>query len=261
MSMEAKVETTSCPQPPALAEPERKSWRRHLATSQSPLPRFVRRVRNSVRSFSIPAPKLIFKPILMVFIFVRGWYYFFLRVFICEPLFKAYCTKYGRGLRTDCYVHWIQGKGDIVIGDNVCLDGKISITFAARFSDRPILEIGDNSGIGHECSLVIGNRITIGNGCMIAAGTMIRDSSGHPADPASRAAGQAPEGAEVRPVTIGDGVWIGQRCLIFPGVRIGKGSIISAGSVVHTHVPPYSVVAGNPARIMFRLKPPAEPTP
>jgi acetyltransferase-like isoleucine patch superfamily enzyme len=260
MSMDARAETTSSPQTPAATvAPQRIGWYRYLATSQNPLPRFARRVRNGVRSFGIPAPKFIFKPILVVFLVVRGWYYFFLRVFICEPLFKAYCTKYGRNLRTGCFIHWIMGKGDIVIGDNVILDGKISIMFGARFSDRPILEIGDKTGIGHDCMFVVGKRITIGRDCMIAAGTMIRDSNGHPVDPASRAAGQAPDQSDVRPVTIGDGVWIGHRCLIFPGVRIGTGSIVSAGSVVHMHVPPYSVVAGNPARVMFRLKRPDSP--
>ena len=53
---------------------------------------------------------------------------------------------------------------------------------------------------------------------------------------------------------IPDGVWIGRHCIIFPGVKIGENSVISAGSVVRTHVPSYSVVAGNPAKVMFRLK-------
>ena len=85
------------------------------------------------------------------------------------------------------------------------------------------------------------------------------DSNGHPADPAQRAAGEPPPEDEVRPVTIGDGVWIGVKCIVFPGVRIGNGSIISAGSVVRSHIPPYSVAAGNPAKVMLRLKKPETP--
>ncbi len=56
-----------------------------------------------------------------------------------------------------------------------------------------------------------------------------------------------------RAATIGDDVWIGKNCLVFPGVRIGNGAIVSAGSVVRKHVPPYAVVAGNPAQVVFRL--------
>jgi acetyltransferase-like isoleucine patch superfamily enzyme len=66
-----------------------------------------------------------------------------------------------------------------------------------------------------------------------------------------------PATEEVRPVTIGDDVWIGKGCIIFPGVRIGDCAIISAGSVVRRHVPAYGVVAGNPAQLIFRLPRPS----
>jgi acetyltransferase-like isoleucine patch superfamily enzyme len=85
------------------------------------------------------------------------------------------------------------------------------------------------------------------------------DSNGHPVDPRLRWAGEPPAPEDVRPVVIADGVWVGRQCIIFPGVKVGEGSVISAGSVVRTHVPPYSVVAGNPAKVMFRLKRPDAP--
>ena len=53
---------------------------------------------------------------------------------------------------------------------------------------------------------------------------------------------------EERPVYIGNDVWIGDRALILPGVHVGDGSIIAAGAVVTKDVPPYSIVAGVPAR-------------
>lgn len=56
--------------------------------------------------------------------------------------------------------------------------------------------------------------------------------------------------AAAKPVTIGDDVWIGQRALILPGVSIGTGAIVAAGAVVTRDVPPFAVVAGNPARII-----------
>jgi acetyltransferase-like isoleucine patch superfamily enzyme len=234
----------------------RPSLRRHLATSSNLLPRLLRQAYGALNSFSVPAPALFIKPILCMFLALRASYYFILRVFICEPLFKAYCKKYGRRLRTDCHLHWVQGKGDLIVGDDVWLDGKISITFAARFADHPLFEIGDNSRIGHNCDFRIGKRISIGRNCNLSGGILVMDSNGHPADPQPRWEGHGPEPDDVRPVVIRDGVWIGLRCIIFPGVRIGEGSVISAGSVVRTHVPPYSVVAGNPAKLVFRLKKP-----
>jgi len=51
-------------------------------------------------------------------------------------------------------------------------------------------------------------------------------------------------------IVIEDNVWIAAHSIILPGARIGKGSIIAAGSVVFTEIPPYSIVAGNPARVI-----------
>lgn len=232
----------------------RTGLRRYLATSQTSLPRAIRWCRARVLAFSVPAPAVIVKPLAWLIVAVRSVYHGLMRVFVCEPFFKAHCRTCGKNLHTGCYLHWIQGKGDIVIGNNVIIDGKCSISFAARFSDRPVLEIGNNTGIAHDCRLVIGKRITIGRNCMIAGGTNIMDSNGHSTDIEARLAGRPPREEEIRPVTIGDGVWIGMQCIIFPGVKIGEGSVISTGSVVRTHVPPFSVVAGNPAKIMFRLK-------
>lgn len=83
------------------------------------------------------------------------------------------------------------------------------------------------------------------------------DSSGHSTDPAARLAGLQPPEHEVKPITIGDNVWIGRNVSIFPGVTVGEGSVISAAAVVMSDVLPYTVVAGNPARRVSALTPPA----
>jgi acetyltransferase-like isoleucine patch superfamily enzyme len=229
---------------------------RYLATSDEPVPRLARRLRRRIRYFAVPAPRLLVKPALWGYLGLRSCWHFVKRVFICEPLFKAYCTRYGRHLRTGIFVHWIQGKGSIILGDDCWIDGKSTFTFAHRYSDYPTLEIGNHTGIGHECTLVIGKRITIGSHCLISGQTMIFDSNGHHTEVLERRAGLPPPPDEVREVKIGDDVWIGVRSIIFPGVRIGNGSIVAAGSVVRTHVPPYAVVSGNPARVVLRLRNP-----
>jgi acetyltransferase-like isoleucine patch superfamily enzyme len=236
------------------------SLRRRLATSQSPMARFLKWGYHAVNDFSVPAPRVVVRPVLWAFLLVRNAYYFAARVFVCEPFFKAYCAKYGRNLHTDAHLHWIAGKGDIVIGDDVSVVGKIEIGFAARFSDRPTLRIGDRTGIGGGCSFTIGKLIEIGRDCNLSGGIQIMDSNGHDTDPGSRWKHQAPQPEDVRPVIIRDNVWIGRHCIIFPGVKIGEGSVISAGSVVRSHVPSYAVVAGNPAKVMFRLKKPDQPS-
>lgn len=49
---------------------------------------------------------------------------------------------------------------------------------------------------------------------------------------------------------LNDGCWLGMRCMIMPGVTVGEGAVIAAGSVVTKNIPPYAVVGGNPARVI-----------
>ncbi len=227
---------------------------RFLATSDHPLARAARELRRSVRGVSLPAPRPVVVPVRMAYEAAREAYHFGARVLVCEPLLKSYCKEHGERVKTGNFIHYITGRGDIYLGDDVLLDGKIDINFAARFADNPTLRIGDGTGIGHMCKLTIGKSITIGKRCRIAAHVTILDSSGHPGDPEARRRGDPPSEDDVRPVTICDNVWIGTRAIIFPGVTIGEGSIVSAGAVVLADVPPYTVVAGNPARRVASLK-------
>lgn len=224
------------------------SVRRYVATSEHWSARLARRTYRALIYFSVPSPRVIVFPVLQLVLLVRAIYYFILRVFFCEPLFKAYCTQCGCNVHTGVYLHWVQGKGDILIGDNVMMDGKSSFCFASRYADNPTLQIGDNSGVGHNCSFTVGKRITIGQNTRIASGVRMFDSAGHPTDPAHRLAGLPTPVDEVRPIAVGNNVWIGSNCIIYPGVTIGDGSVISMGSVVIADVPPNVLVMGNPAR-------------
>ncbi|WP_437925029.1 acyltransferase [Sorangium sp. So ce291] len=236
-----------------------KNLYRFLASSDHSVARAVRQVRHQVRTFTLPAPRPVVLPMRLAIEAARDAYNFGARVLVCEPHFKSYCAQYGKGVRTGNFIHYIQGRGDIILGDNVVLDGKINFVFAARFTDRPTLRIGDNTGIGHDCRIIVGKSITIGKHCRIAGSVYILDSSGHPSDPEDRKRGLPPADSEVRPVVIEDNVWLGARSMIFPGVTVGEGSVVAAGSIVMADVPPYTVVAGNPARRVASLR--TEPPP
>lgn len=227
--------------------------RQFVVLSRHPLARTARKLYWGVRSLSMPAPRVIIKPMLWGYLAVRSAYYFVMRVFICEPLFKAYCKSHGKNLHTDVFIHWVSGKGDIIIGDHVIVDGKCGFTFTQRFSERPTIEIGDYTRIHHGCSFTVGKRITIGDHCLLAGGVRVIDSNGHPTDPEARRAGEPPRPEDVRPVTIGSNVWIGTDAVILPGVSIGEGSIVAIRAVVRSDVAPYTIVAGNPARQVASL--------
>ncbi|HWE51148.1 MAG TPA: acyltransferase [Bryobacteraceae bacterium] len=204
----------------------------------------------------MPAPRIVVRPALAVFLAFRTTYYFLVRVFVCEPLFKAYCKSYGTNLKTGVFVHWVQGSGDLILGDNVTVDGRCTFAFAARYSDRPTLIIGSNTRIGHSNSFTIGKEIRVGSHCLFAGNVTVFDSSGHPTDPTRRYLGYPSDPDRVRPVVIGDNVWIGSNVIILPGVRIGDNSVVAAGSVVRDEVSANTLVSGNPAQRVRSLVPP-----
>jgi acetyltransferase-like isoleucine patch superfamily enzyme len=91
--------------------------------------------------------------------------------------------------------------------------------------------------------------IEIGENCLIAANTQIFDSSGHDLS-FEDAANRLNTTGSSRPIRIGDNVWIGAGCMILPGVTIGDGAVVAAGSVVTKDVPSLALAGGNPARII-----------
>jgi acetyltransferase-like isoleucine patch superfamily enzyme len=106
-----------------------------------------------------------------------------------------------------------------------------------------LLKIGNGTYLNRNTLIVAEERVEIGKDCRIAWDVIIMDSDLHPK-----------EGKTMRnkPVIIEDNVWIGCRCIILKGVRIGNGAIIAAGSVVTKNVLPGSIVGGAPAQVIAK---------
>jgi len=131
-------------------------------------------------------------------------------------------------------------RGRITLGDYVLVNG-------ARFTCDAAIEVGDY--------------------CLISWNVVFMDTYRMPFDPDGRqreieqAIQRTPRRllgeAEAHPIRIGKNVWIGFDSCVLPGVMIGEGSIVGARSVVAEDVPPYTIVAGNPARVIRHLEPPA----
>jgi acetyltransferase-like isoleucine patch superfamily enzyme len=226
---------------------------RHLAISNQRIPRGMRRFYFFLQNFSLPAPRWIFGPIVGLFLVVRGIYYLLMRVCVCEPFFKTYCTQYGRNVHTGVFIHWIQGRGQLIVGDNVTIDGKCSFNFAVRYTEKPTLRIGNKVVIGHNCKFTVGRDVSIGNNVMIGPGVDIFDSPGHPTDPELRIAGSPALPEDVKAIHIEDNTWIGASAMIYPGVTVGQGSVVARGAIVMNNVPPNAIVAGSPARQIARI--------
>lgn len=123
-------------------------------------------------------------------------------------------------------------------GRNVVIESKAHIPFHK-------VEIGDNSGIRYNARLgavKIGNDVMMGPDVIVLSGNHVFKSSLLP----MRLQGATGD----NPPMIADDVWIGTRAIILPGVHIGKGVIIGSGAVVAGGVAEYSIVVGNPARVV-----------
>lgn len=150
-----------------------------------------------------------------------------------------------------------QNKYDIVIGKRCEIKGQLF-----SFEGGKIL-IGNNVFMNYNSFIGSMEAVTIGNDVIIATNVRIFDNNNHPTSPTQREMMSHNDFygelwtwkyAEHKPVVIGDNVWIGEFSAILKGVTIGKGSIVASHSVVTKDVPPYVIVAGNPARVVKRLE-------
>lgn len=148
----------------------------------------------------------------------------------------------------------LSGGKYITIGEG-CVFGCHGVLIAwDRFMDdtfTPSIEIGDRVNIGDYFHITAINRIRIGNGVLTGRWVTISDNAHGTTDPDTLS--RVPMERRLfskGPVIIGDNVWIGDKATVLAGVTVGEGAVIGANAVVTKDVPPYSIVGGNPARIL-----------
>lgn len=125
------------------------------------------------------------------------------------------------------------------------------------------IKIGDYTTIRGDSIVGSAANITIGSYVIISNNVHIYDNNNHPTSPHCRI-DLCKSGfysslwhwkySDKEPIYIEDNVWIGERSTILKGVTIGRGSIVACNSVVTKSVPPYSIVAGNPAKIVKQIE-------
>ncbi len=114
-------------------------------------------------------------------------------------------------------------------------------------SPHKSIVIGNNVGIGTHCTFICD--VQIGDKVLIASFVAILNSDDHNYDLVGKAMWDSGRGDKFR-IMIEDDVWIGHGAVLLSPVRVGRGAIVAAGSVVVKDVPPYAIVGGNPARII-----------
>ncbi|AIO41920.1 bacterial transferase hexapeptide family protein [Burkholderia cenocepacia] len=106
------------------------------------------------------------------------------------------------------------------------------------------MRVGRNVFVNQNCTFYDLGGLDIGDDVMIGPNVSLI-TSGHPIEPSRRR-----DAVVARPIAIGNNVWIGAGATIIGGVTVGENAVIAAGSVVTKDVPPNTLVAGNPARVI-----------
>lgn len=119
-------------------------------------------------------------------------------------------------------------RDQVDIGDNAVIMMGASINIGAVIGEGTMIDM----------NAVLGGRATVGKNCHIGAGTVLAGVIEPPS---------------AKPVIVEDDVLIGANCVVLEGVKVGKGAVVAAGAIVIDDVPPYTVVAGTPARVIKQI--------
>ena len=161
-------------------------------------------------------------------------------------------SAFGRGstLARPC---WIRGARSIAIAERVTIWTGARLNAINAEEGREIISIGAGTALHPNAHVAAARRVRIGRDVLIASNCFITDHDHDWLDPSDPPRTNAR--IIVTPTTIEDRVWIGERVSILRGVTVGASSVVGAGSVVTSDIPPYSVAVGAPARVIRRWDP------
>jgi acetyltransferase-like isoleucine patch superfamily enzyme len=148
------------------------------------------------------------------------------------------------------------GQGTLQVGDKTTFGfplahrlGNGEIMLQSRTPDAEIV-IGQNTIFSNNTVLCAVRSIHIGNFCRIGDGVSITDADFHEINPATRDNSVG----VIKPVNIGNNVWIGSRAMVLKGASIGDNSVIGAMSVVTSAIPANCIAAGIPAKVIRKIE-------
>ncbi|MGA9451194.1 MAG: acyltransferase [Verrucomicrobiia bacterium] len=148
------------------------------------------------------------------------------------------------------------GEGTIQVGDHTNLGFRLAgrlgsgeILLQARTPEAEIV-IGRDNWLNNNTSLCAVQSIRIGDLCRIGDFVAIMDADFHEINPATRDR----SAGVIKPVRIGNNVWIGSRVMVLKGASIGDNSVIAAMSVVTSAIPANCVAAGVPAKVIRKIE-------
>jgi len=225
---------------------------RWIKTSDSPLAKQIFKSIKAIKSFELPAPKVLTYPMRLIYKLLTISSEFISRILWCTPIFKARLNHCGKKLNLYGGIPFISGPLTIEVGDNCRISGQT--TFSGRsLSDSPTLLIGNNVDVGWMTTIAVGQKVLLGDNVRIAGRAFLAGYPGHPINAEDRAKGLPDLEDQIGDIILEDDVWLATGVSVMAGVIIGKGTIVAAGSVVTKDLPAGVLAAGVPAKVVRQL--------
>lgn len=158
-----------------------------------------------------------------------------------------------RGARIVRRPFYIRGTGSIKLGKGFTSGPGLRIDAEG---ESAVVSIGEDVQVNNQVHIGAVQRVVIGNRVLIASGVYISDHNHGAYSGADQSSPLTPPVARplrAMPVEIAEDVWLGEHVCVLPGVRIGKGTIVGAASVVTKSLPDYVIAAGAPAKVIKRF--------
>ncbi len=228
-----------------------KQWAK---TSDSLFAQLIKTLWFKIKTIEMPNIPFVFKLLYLAHIVLKQTIADVLRILYYTPLFKSRLRNNPKQLYLYGGLPVVIGSLDIVMGDKVRLAAMTTISGRAVGQHIPQLVIGDNVGIGWRTSISVGKSISIGNNVRIAGDCYLAGYPGHPVNAKLRALGKPDEDSQVGNIILEDDVWLATGVKVMPGVTIGCGTIVAAGSVVTKDLPSFVLAAGVPAKIIKSIE-------
>jgi acetyltransferase-like isoleucine patch superfamily enzyme len=229
---------------------ELKRW---VKRREHPVARLLNDAWRVSRTFEIPAVPAFHGGLYRLHLVTTGALSTLMRVLYWTPLFKSRLT--GPAARLYLYggMPLLLGPLRLSLGANCRVSGQTTLSGRSSTAGTPELRVGSNVDIGWQTTIAVGRRVELGDNVRIAGRAFLAGYPGHPLDPVDRAAGLPETEDQVGDIVLEDDVWLATGVSVMAGVRIGRGTVVAAGSVVTRDLPAGVLAGGVPATVIRPL--------
>ena len=218
-----------------------------------PVSRLIYAAAKAARTFEVPVIPGLHRGLYQLHRAILAVVANLLRVFYYTPLFKSQLEGPAPRLYLYSGMPLMSGALRIRLGADCRVSGISTLSGRTSGIRTPSLEVGSNVDIGWQNTIAVGTRVVLGDNVRLAGQCFLAGYPGHPLDPVARAQGLAETEDQVGDIILEDDVWLATGVGVMAGVRIGRGTVVAAGSLVTKDLPPMVLAGGVPARVIRPL--------